>query len=135
MSALWHPLEPWGFPGYEIDRAGNVRHEGRMRAPNRLGAVVLVDAEGVRRCRSVGKLVREVFGADAPGASSDPAKLDEAKVREILASPDSNLILAARLGVSPSTVKAARGRQTWRSVKARRPRARPQTDAESLRAA
>jgi hypothetical protein len=131
---LWESLEPLGFPGYEIDRAGNVRHEGALRQPNQLGAVVLVDAEDVRRCRSVGKLVREVFGADAPGATPDPAKLDEGKVREILTSDESNVVLAARLGVSVSTIKAARARQTWGGVKVRR-RARHKTDAESLRAA
>lgn len=134
MSALWADLGPYGFPGYEIDRAGNVRHEGALRQPNRLGAVVIVDAAGVRRCRSVGKLVREVFGPDAPGATTDPAKLDEDKVREILTSSDSNVVLAARLGVSVSTIKAARARATWSQVKARRARRR-ETDAESLRAA
>lgn len=134
MSALWADLGPFGFPGYEIDRAGNVRHKGAMRQPNHLGAVVLVDAGGVRRCRSVGKLVREVFGPDAPGATSDPAKLDEDKVREILSSSESNVVLAARLGVSVSTIKAARARQTWQGVRGRRARRR-ETDAESLRAA
>lgn len=132
----WRSLAPWGFSAYEISRNAEIRAVGSniIRAPNSEGAVGLVDDDGKKRCRAVGKLCRLAFGPRAPGATVPRAKLTPEQVAAIRRRPDAPTPLAAELGVSPSTIKAVRAQQTWRGVKAR-PRAQYETDAAAMRAA
>lgn len=131
----WISLAPQGFPKYEVNLAGQVRRIGATtpRAPNKHGAVGLVDRRGVKRCVSTGKLCRLAHGPDAPGASAEQAKLTPRQVRTIReATRTAPTILAARLGVSPSTVKAARAGKTHAHVKTET-RAGYMTDGEAMR--
>jgi DNA-binding CsgD family transcriptional regulator len=130
----WVSLAPQGFPGYEVSRAGMVRREGAERCyrPNKVGAVGLTDRAGVKRCVLVGKLCRLAHGDAAPGATSPRAKLTRRQVSIIrTATRTAPVELAARLGVSPSTVKAARAGVTWASVPTET-RAHYTTDAEAM---
>lgn len=79
LDAEWRPIP--GFPGYEINRSGEVRsyHRRRFRGyqirldlPPRpmsvyftsptVKAITLTAADGTFRCRSIAKLVRLAFG-------------------------------------------------------------------------
>jgi hypothetical protein len=136
MAQMWHSLADQGFPGYEINRQADIRPVGgAVRVTNAEGALGLVDAEGVKRFRSAGKLCREVFGAEVPGATISRTKLTPEQVAEIRRRPDAPTVLAAEMGVSPSTIKAARRGLTWQRVKVK-PRARGyETDSEAIKAA
>lgn len=130
----WASLEPQGFPGYEVSRAGQVRRAGAARPfrPNKIGAVGLTDRRGVKRCVLAGKLCRLAHGPDAPGATAPRAKLTRSMVSRIrVATSTAPVELAARLGVSPSTVKAARAGITWSWVPTET-RDRYTTDAEAM---
>lgn len=118
VRKVWSSLAALGFPGYQISNYAEIREEGkrRARATNAAGALNLVDSDGVKRCRAVGKLCRLVHGDDAPGATQPREKLSDPQVREILTSSDAPTVLAARFGVSPSTIKAARARRTHTDV-------------------
>lgn len=130
----WRNLAPWGFPGYEINRQAEVRTVGSeaVHRPNELGAIGLVDAQGRKRCRTVGKLCRLAYGASAPGASKPRAKLSPKAVAEIRRRPTAPTVIAAEFGVSPSTVKAVRARRIWEKVRTK-PRAQYETDEAAFR--
>lgn len=51
-----------------------------------------------------------------PGEHNHQAKLTEAQVREILTSSDTGVALAARFGVSPSTISLIRRGKKWRHL-------------------
>lgn len=129
----WRSLEAWGFPAYEINRQAQIRTIGSDTIRS-AGALNLVNAEGVKCFRSAGKLCRLAFGVDAKGASVPRTKLTAADVIEIRRIVDAPTIVAARFGVSPSTIKAVRAGRIWTSVR-QRPRARYQTDSDVFRAA
>lgn len=118
----WRSLKPCGFPGYKISNYAEVRavgsHPRTVRATNAAGALTLLDVDGVKRCRVAGKLCRLVFGPDAPGATVPKTKLSPAQVVEIRTSSEAPTVVAARLGVATSTVKAVRARRTHKSVEA-----------------
>lgn len=131
----WISLADQGFPKYEVSAAGQVRRVGstRVRASNKNGAVGLTDARGRKRCVLVGKLCRLAHGPDAPGASAEQTKLTPMQVRTIRVSTRvAPTVLAARLGVSPSTVKAARAGITHADVPTET-RAHYMTDGEAMR--
>ena len=50
------------------------------------------------------------------GASNVNARLTEAQAREILASSESDRVLAAKYGVRPGAIWAIRARKTWRRL-------------------
>lgn len=135
MSAKrWRSLAPAGFPNYEISSAGEVRREGcaEPRALNKNGALLLTDRTGKKRCAFAGKLCREVFGPKARGATAPRAKLTREQVHLIRQSTNrSPLELAVELGVSHSTILAARGGVTWAGVPTE-PRARYKTDQQAV---
>jgi hypothetical protein len=135
MSAKrWRSLAPAGFPKYEISSDGEVRREGseEPRALNKNGALLLTDRTGKKRCAFAGKLCREVFGPEAPGATAPRAKLTRKQVSLIRQSTNrSPLELAVELGVSHSTILAARGGVTWAGVPTKT-RARYKTDQQAV---
>jgi hypothetical protein len=114
----WASLEPQGFPGYEISDRAEVRAAGStsVRAVNKLGALTLRDAEGVKRCKSPGAMCRIAFGPEAPGATVPRRKLTQEQVAAIRQRPDAPTLLAAEFGVSTSTIKAVRARRTHTDV-------------------
>lgn len=134
MSKKWRSLAPVGYPRYEISRMGEVRRAGSKvpRALNKNGALILTGEDGQKRCILAGKLCREVWGDDAPGATAPRAKLTESAVTAIRESTSkSPLELAVELGVSHSTILAARAGVTWGGVRTRT-RARYKTDQEAV---
>lgn len=129
----WISLAPQGFPLYEVSREGQVRRIGTTtpRKLNKNGATGLTDKRGVKRCVLAGKLCRLAFG-DVPGATAPQAKLSAAEVHMIrMSTRTAPTVLAARLGVSPSTVKAARAGITWHHVRTET-RAHYMTDGKAL---
>jgi hypothetical protein len=134
MKLAWRSLAPAGFPNYEISSAGEVRRSGAAepRALNKNGALLLTDKSGKKRCVFAGKLCREVFGPEAPGATAPRAKLTRRQVSMIRqATNRSPLELAVEFGVSHSTILAARGGVTWAAVPTKT-RARYRTDQEAV---
>jgi len=55
-------------------------------------------------------------GANAPGEKHSTAKLTEAQAREILASDERGMILAARYGVSTATISKIRTGHLWKHL-------------------
>lgn len=132
----WASLEPQGFPGYEISNHAEVRAVGStsVRATNKLGALTLRDAAGVKRCKAAGAMCRLAFGPKAPGATVPRRKLSQEQVAEIRRRPDAPTLLAAEFGVGTSTIKAVRARRTHTDVEGETS-AHYQQDREALGAA
>ena len=130
--ARWLSLRSEGFSGYEINQYAEIRPlGGEVRITNDEGGLGLVGDDGERHFRAAGKLCRLLHGPGAPGATTPRTKRTAAQARSTRRKRTAPVALAAELGVSTSTIKAIRQRQTWRGVDAAPP-ARYQSDGQAI---